>query len=373
MFTVTKTILTLLFLLTIFALGKAVGNIRIRNFSIGISGILFVAIAIGFLSSRLITDMSINLLHYTIKVMKMLSVIGMPIFISAIGLQAGLHTKRSSKGSLIAFIIGGIMSMSGVLTMLLISKLDETISYPVLLGVLCGSLTSTPGLSTVCELWSSNIEEIVWGYGCSYLPSLILTMIISQKISRGTNKIKKEPIRKRIALNKVYPELILVSITALSGNALGSILEQILNASLGNTAYTLLMGLLVGCVARKQTTSSHLSSQVLNTIKKWGLAFFFAGTGFSIGTQPIFIDIRTMIYAELITITAIICGILICKIASQRQEVNAGIIIAGGMTSSPAYGSIDTQTTILSNDTFSFAYLGALISTVVAIQIVARL
>ena len=367
------TIILLINLLSlIIIVGYAIGKIQIHNISIGISGILFTAIAIGFLVNSLVPEAHNDTIHYIKNTMKMLSNLGMSLFISVIGLQAGLHTKRNSKGSLIAFIIGVIMSITGVLTMLLISKLDKTISYHVLLGVLCGSLTSTPGLSTVCELWSSNIEEIVWGYGCSYLPSLIITILISKKLSRSANKNNDEQTQKRISLIKLFPELVLICITALFGNALGSMLDPILHVSLGNTAYTLLMGGAVGCVARKKFTSAHLSSQALNTIKKWGLAFFFAGTGFSIGTQSVLFDVRTVIYGALINITAILCGILICKIASLKQRLNTGIIIAGGMTSSPAYGCIEPQTTNESTDMFSLAYLGALTSAVVAIQIVAR-
>ena len=152
------TIILLINLLSlIIVVGYAIGKIQIHNISIGISGILFTAIAIGFFVNSLVPEVHNDTIHSIKNTMKMLSNLGMSLFISAIGLQAGLHMKGKFKGSLIAFIIGVIMSMSGVLTMLLISKLDETISYSVLLGVLCGSLTSTPGLSTVCELWPLNI------------------------------------------------------------------------------------------------------------------------------------------------------------------------------------------------------------------------
>jgi predicted RNA-binding protein with PIN domain len=78
-----------------------------------------------------------------------------------IGLQTGFSIKNHSKNSVLAFVIGSFMSLSGVAVMLLLSLIDKSINYTFLLGILCGALTSTPGLSNVCERMGNGSENAV--------------------------------------------------------------------------------------------------------------------------------------------------------------------------------------------------------------------
>ena len=166
--------LTLLFspmslLFFVIVIGLALGKIRIKNISLGVAGILFIAIVVGFFSRLLLESKSTEIIHEASNYMNVFSKLGTSIFVSVIGLQTGFSIKNNSKTSIVAFTIGASMSISGVLTMLLISILDNKISYPSLLGILCGALTSTPGLSSVCELIDTGSEQVVLSYGCSYI------------------------------------------------------------------------------------------------------------------------------------------------------------------------------------------------------------
>lgn len=133
----------------IIVVGFAIGKLQIKHISLGIAGILFVAIMVGFLMNKFIPEENTYIILDAQSNMKIFSKLGTSLFISVIGLQTGFSIKNNSKSSMIALIIGSMMSISGVGIMLLISILDKTISYPSLLGVLCGALTSTPGLSSV--------------------------------------------------------------------------------------------------------------------------------------------------------------------------------------------------------------------------------
>ncbi len=351
--------------------GFAIGKLQVKQISLGIAGILFVSILVGFLMNQLIPEKNAEIISNAQSTMKTFSKLGTSLFVSVIGLQTGFSIKSNAKGSLIAFAIGSLMSTSATVVMLLISVLDKTISYPTFLGVLCGALTSTPGLSSVCDLIPIGTEDAVWGYGCSYLFGVILVVFFSQILSPGPVENKTQAKAPRDSKSKASPELMLICTAALFGNFLGSIKIASLNISLGTTAATLIVAFVVGYAVKKIFASNLISPQCLNVYRTLGLTLFFAGTGFSAGTQVVAFHIKTLLYGALVTLVAILCGWLFCKVF-RLPNANKGFIIAGGMTSSPAYGSIAAKATEHSINCFSFAYFGGLISLIIAVQIIAR-
>ena len=357
-------------LLFIIVAGFALGRIRIKGISLGIAGILFVAIFVGFLMNLLIPEGNREIIANAQSTLKTFSKLGTALFVSVIGLQTGFSTKNNSKSSIISFTIGALMSISGVIVMLLISVLDKTTSYPSLLGILCGALTSTPGLSSVCELLDRGSEDAVLGYGCAYLLGVIFVVLFAQAC---LPKIDKEDIQSKASLeikSKIHPELMLICLTALIGNIIGNINISHLKTSLGTTASTLMVGLIIGFVVNKTSVAKVYSAQCLNVFRNLGLALFFTGTGYVTGTQTVEFNIKTVLYGMLITLSAMFSGWILCKFAASRFKTSTGFIIAGGMTSSPAYGAIASNATETSSNCFSFSYFGALVSLIVALQII---
>lgn len=357
---------SLLFLMII--LGFLIGKIHVKQISIGIAGVLFAAILTGYLTCRLITSEYTEGIAELRDTMKIFSTLGTSLFVSVIGLQTGLSIKGKSTSALIALFIGCVMSMAGIIAMLLISVIDKSMAASSLLGVICGALTSTPGLSSVCELLKTDRENAVWGYGCAYLFGVILAVLFAQLSSLSTKGKLSDASNSSYVKSKIYPELILICVSALLGTILGEIRIPFICISLGNTTGILFAGLCAGVMTSK--TEISISDQVLKVFKIIGLALFFAGTGFNTGTQIVRFDIKTMIYGIIISLTAIICGLLLCRLLSRRYHLNNGFIIAGGMTSSPAYGAISSKSDASSANLFSFAYFGALLTLVTAIQII---
>lgn len=355
-------------LLFIIVVGLAIGRIRIKGISVGIAGILFVAIFVGFLMSKLISNGSSEIIVNAQSTLKAFSKLGTALFVSVIGLQTGFSIKKHSKNSVLAFVIGSFMSLSGVVIMLLISRLDKSINYASLLGILCGALTSTPGLSSVCEMIGNGSESAVMGYGCSYLFGVILAVFFAQLFEKKRFENQTPISQQQEIKSKIYPELILICLTALCGNVLGNI--KIASLTFGVTTCTLIAGLLVGYIYCKTSKSNQISSHCLNAFRNLGLALFFAGTGFSTGSQNISFDIRSIMYGIFITITAIICGLALCKLLRNKHSLHQGFIIAGGMTSSPAYASLSNRPTDSSVNCFSFSYFGALITLIIAISFI---
>ena len=269
--------------------GITIGRIRIKGISVGIARILFTAIYLGLLMTKLIPNETHEIIVNTQSTLKTFSKLGTSLFVSVIGLQTGFSIKNHSKNSMIAFSIGSMMSISGVAITLLLSFLDQSINCASLLGILCGALTSTPGLSVVCEFIGNNSESAVMGYGCSYVLGVILVVFSAQIFTEKhtDNKIESSP--QQDIKSKIYPELILICLTALLGNILGSIKADYL--SFGTTAWTLMVGLLIGYVFKNTSTKNSISTQCLNAFRNLGLALFFVGTGFSTGVQDIAFDI----------------------------------------------------------------------------------
>ncbi len=360
--------LNLLFFIII--VGLSIGRIRIKGISVGIAGILFAAIFVGFIMSKLIPYENSEIIVNAQSTLKIFSKLGTALFVSVIGLQTGFSIKNHSKESVLAFVIGALMSLSGVATMLLISLLDKSLSYATLLGILCGALTSTPGLSSVCEMVGNDSESVVLGYGCSYLFGVILVVLFVQFFTKKhtNNKVQSAPQPDK--KSRITPELILICLTALCGNILGNI--KISTLTFGTTACTLMVGLIVGYGFKKTFKKNFISSQCLNAFRNLGLALFFVGTGFSTGTQDVAFDIRSILYGILITLSAIACGWALCKIVERKHPLHQGFVIAGGMTSSPAYGALSNDKTKSSINCFSFAYCGALMLLVIILQIITR-
>ena len=365
--------LTLLFspmslLFFVIVIGLALGKIRIKNISLGVAGILFIAIVVGVFSRLLLESKSTEIIHEASNYMNVFSKLGTSIFVSVIGLQTGFSIKNNSKTSIVAFTIGASMSISGVLTMLLISILDNKISYPSLLGILCGALTSTPGLSSVCELIDTGSEQVVLSYGCSYILGVIIVVFFAHSFSEKNNPKTNYTSDNR--QSNTFIELIVICMVALLGNVLGTLRIPPSSISLGTTASTLLIGLLIGFIINKTSLSKRLSPQGLNVFKNLGLALFLASTGFTTGIRVESLDIKTTLYGVIITLSAILCGWLSCQTLFKKYNLHCGFIIAGGMTSSPAYASICSNFPPKSTNCFSFSYFGALISLIIAIQFI---
>jgi putative transport protein len=128
----------LLLLFVVIGLGYLIGNISVFGFKLGVAAVLFVGIAFGALDKRLALPEHIT-------------VIGLVLFVYAIGLQSGpgffaSFRRRGLKYSLLAAILLGM----GAITAVIIQKIMG-LSAPSASGLFCGALTNTPALAAAVE------------------------------------------------------------------------------------------------------------------------------------------------------------------------------------------------------------------------------
>lgn len=128
----------LLLLFTVIGLGYLVGQIKVFGFSLGVSAVLFVGIAFGALDKRL-------------GVPESMYIIGLVLFVYAIGLQSGptffaSFQKRGFRTNGIA----ATLLASGAIAAIVLWKILG-ISAPSAAGLFCGALTNTPALAATVE------------------------------------------------------------------------------------------------------------------------------------------------------------------------------------------------------------------------------
>lgn len=157
-------------LLLITLLGMALGKLRLKSFSLGSSGIIFVALIFGHFGFTLPADFQ---------------TLGLVLFIYSIGLQAGpgfLHTLRS-RG--LKLTIGAILIIAiGFLTALLASWFYG-FNASITAGLFAGALTSTPGLAVAVEMAGS--EGAPAAYGLTYFFGVTGVILFIQLLPKFLN------------------------------------------------------------------------------------------------------------------------------------------------------------------------------------------
>ena len=158
----------LLLFVTLF--GYGLGALRFKSFSLGSSGIIFVALIFGHFGFTLPADFQ---------------TLGLVLFIYSIGLQAGpgfLHTFRS-RG--VVLTIGAFATIAiGFVTALGVSILfgfDSSIAS----GLFAGALTSTPGLAVAVEMAGSGGAPAA--YGLTYFFGVTGVILFVQLLPRCMN------------------------------------------------------------------------------------------------------------------------------------------------------------------------------------------
>lgn len=349
-------------------LGYLIGKIKFAKISLDLSGVLLVAVLMGWMLSTVAScSFIVNAIEYEAN-MKFFSSLGTALFVSSIGLSTGGVLNFRNRRDMKSIAIGSLMVCSAFIVMKIISLLDKNISQSKMLGVLCGALTTTPGLSTACELENIVSNEVILGYGCTYLFGVIATVLFVQVISNKSmdtsnmgSKVK-EPYENKAALYG----LLQIGFVVVVGRMIGNI--DIANFSLGNSGGMLCVGIIVGIIVKKVRTFKSLTTKALAPFRNMGLVLFFVGNGIPAGLQLTNgVEIKVIFYGVLMTIVPIISGMFFYKLFFKDRL--PATTIAGGMTSTPAIGILAERLNNISLSKYALAYFGALITIVVIIRI----
>lgn len=348
--------------------GYFIGRIKVAKISLDLAGVLIVAVFVGWVLSLTACRWNmIDVAEYETNI-KFFSDFGTSLFISSIGLSTGSMLDFRKFKDMKAVVIGSLMACSAFIVMRVIAMLDGNTTNSQLLGILCGALTTTPGLSAACELENIVSEQAILGYGCAYLFGVVATVIFVQ-IASNKSKYICEDDKKTMNIcenNSALNGLVQIGFTVVLGRVLGNI--EIMNFSLGNSGGMLCSGIAIGFIIKKMFPIKHLTTKMLTPLRNVGLVLFFVGNGISAGMQILGgLNFKMILYGVLMTIITITLGVFL-YILFFNDKLSAATI-AGGMTSTPAIAVLVEKYNNISLTRYALAYFGALITIVVLIRV----
>lgn len=348
---------------TIATLGYLVGGIKIKGISLGTAGVLLVALVYGvvlsYFPSFKIGEKVINLYNATIKSnYSFISNIGTALFVTAVGLIAGPKFFRTLNKSSLAYILNGLLIIViGGITAWLFLLFDKNLSKEMVVGLLTGGLTSTPGLSSAKEV-AQNQDAVVAGYGIAYLFGVLGVVLFVQIVPRILKVDMEKERETYVAVNAVQipeakPGLVKLDpygffpffIAIALGSIIGSFHIPGINFSLGTSGGTLVAGLLIGHFGRIGKIDCRVTKDALNFFRELGLVLFLIGAGVPGGINFIeHVKLTYFIYGAVMTVVPMVAGFLVAKYVFKLSIFNNLGSITGGMTSTPALGTLISTT-----------------------------
>ena len=207
----------------VIAAGVLLGKIKFFGISLGVTFVLFVGILAG---------------HFGFTgnpaILSFVQDFGLILFVFCIGLQVGPSFFSSFKrgGITLNLLAVGIVFLNIAVALILYFALQGRVDIPMMVGILCGAVTNTPGLGAANEALQQlhyQGPEIAMGYACAYplgVMGIILSMIIIRYICRGDVQRDSDEIQKEEEANphmKPYTISLKVQNEALSGKTLSQV------------------------------------------------------------------------------------------------------------------------------------------------------
>ena len=172
----------------VIAVGVLLGKIKIFGVSLGVTFVLFTGIVCGHFGFTGNT-----------QILTFLQDFGLILFVFCIGLQVGPSFFSSFKkgGVAMNLIAIGIVCLNVAVALGLYYGLNGRIELPMMVGILCGAVTNTPGLGAANEALnqlSYNGPQIALGYACAYPLGVvgIIGSIIAIRYIFRVNMAKEE-------------------------------------------------------------------------------------------------------------------------------------------------------------------------------------
>ncbi len=383
-------LLTTLFVaFVVIVVGFLVGGIKIKGISLGTAGVLLVAIVAGVIfylcgtevvtgeDTELICQWAIGGEKITFwsnsvnSTFGLISNIGTVMFVTAVGLIAGPKFFRSFNKSMIAYVaMGAGIVLVGVGITIVLAAVDKNMNIAMATGLLSGSLTSTPAFGAAKESAGEMAGAVTAGYGIGYLYGVLGVVLFVQLMPKllkvdiakereafvAANTIQlPEDKKKRWTLDEFgfFPFFV----TIVLGLLIGCIKVPIGGGnyfSFGSSGGTLIAGLIVGHFGRFGKIDMKVSKQTLNFFRELGLVLFLVGAGVPGGVKFVseFKGIY-IVYGIIMATVPMALGFILGKYVFKLSIFNNLGSITGGMTSTPALGSLIS---VAGTDDVSSAY-----------------
>ena len=369
---------TLMMVFLIAVIGYLVGSIKICGLELGTAGILLVALVFG---------------HFGVEIPDLVRELGLICFVTSVGFIAGPKFFRNFKSNAASYILLGILVIAaGALVCVAVIKVFG-IPTDISVGMMTGALTSTPGLAAALEATGSDAASV--GYGIAYPFGVVGVVLFVQLVPKilkvdmaeerakfeaaagveveEYHKTKKEELFYADSMG-FFPFSLAI--------ALGIILAKIeiplpggAVFALGTSGGPLIAGLILGHLGHFGRLSVQVEKHVLECLREFGLALFLLGAGSQAGAGFVEIlkehGVMLFLYGALMTLIPMFIGYFFAVKVLHLNLFNTLGSICGGMTSTPALG---TLIRVAETDDVASAYAAtypiALVSVVLASQFI---
>lgn len=182
----------------VIAIGMLLGKIKIFGVSLGVTFVLFTGIVCGHFGFTGNTH-----------ILTFLQDFGLILFVFCIGLQVGpsFFTSFKQGGITMNLVAVGIVLLNIAVALGLYYGLGGRIDLPMMVGILCGAVTNTPGLGAANEALTQldyDGPQIAMGYACAYplgVLGIIGSIILVRLLCRIDLKKEEEDIARQEAAN----------------------------------------------------------------------------------------------------------------------------------------------------------------------------
>ncbi len=386
--------------LAIAAIGYLVGRITIKGVNLGTAGVFLVALLFGCLFYDALSN---QLPGYTTNALKIVENIGLILFVTSVGFIAGpkffSNLKKNFKTyillGLIIIISGALICAGCILVAVNTMDVPKEELVAIMTGLFSGALTSTPAFSASKEAIGDGLAEYVAvGNGIAYIFGVIGVVLFVQLIPKfmkadmakereilaasnksaakvnedGDEIVEETPTPKRKLIEIDPFGIAAFAVAAILGMLVGSI--KFGTFSLTTTGGCLLMSLVFGHFKKFGAVNVTPPTNTLKVFRELGLMLFLIGAGVAGGAkfvecfQPIY-----FLYGALMTLFPMVVGFLFAKYVLKMNLLNSLGSITGGMTSTPALGTlIQVSGTEDVGSSYAATYPIALISVVLCSQ-----
>ena len=383
----------MLCLFAVVALGYLLGRISIKGVSLGTAGVFIVALLFGCLFYKdLAAALTVGGESFISGALKIVENIGLMFFVTAVGFIAGpgfvANFKKNFKSYVLlglVIIVSGALSCIGcILVGRNFTELDNASLTAMMAGIFSGALTSTPAFSAAKDAVATGLDSVVsTGYGIAYLFGVVGVVLFVQlipKIVKADVAAERAKItatdtgKKRVYEGKLIDMdefgLMPLALAVFCGVVIGSL--KFGNFSLTTTGGCLLAGLVFGHFSHIGPVNLMPKATTLKVMRELGLVFFLMGAGISGGSR--FVELFEpvyFVYGIVMTVVPMIIGFLVAKYILKLPLFNNLGSLTGGMTSTPALGTlIDVTGTEDVASAYAATYPIALISVVFASQLI---
>ncbi len=182
----------------VIAIGVLLGKIKFFGVSLGVTFVLFAGIVCGHFGFTGNT-----------QILNFIQDFGLILFVFCIGLQVGpsFFTSFKQGGVTMNLVAVGIVMLNIVVALGLYYGMSGRIELPMMVGILCGAVTNTPGLGAANEALNQlgyDGPQIAMGYACAYplgVLGIIGSIILVRLLCRINLKQEEEDIARQEAAN----------------------------------------------------------------------------------------------------------------------------------------------------------------------------